>query len=111
MSDSAGMNDHHDLFEGGESKSSSSHESGLCSNVSFFVFHFFPLLRKLVVSQMLAIDESMGSLEELSENLHQHLDTHIDHTSLLHYELEMFRSQLTEKNRLVIVLLMETQMR
>ncbi len=50
---------------------------------------------------MLAVDESMGSLEELSENLHQHLDTHIDHTSLLHYELDMLRSQINEKNRLV----------
>lgn len=38
MSDSAGMNDHHDLFEGGESKSSSSQESGLCSTVSLIVY-------------------------------------------------------------------------
>ncbi|XP_046443622.1 uncharacterized protein LOC124193702 isoform X2 [Daphnia pulex] len=80
MSDSAGMNEN-DLFEGGESKSSSQ-ESGLCST-------------------MMAIDESMGSLEELSDNLHQHLSTHIDHASVLQYELDMLRSQLTEKNRLI----------
>ena len=50
---------------------------------------------------MLAVDESLGSLEELSENLHQNLDSHIDHTSMLHYELDLLRSQLTEKNILV----------
>lgn len=50
---------------------------------------------------MLAIDESMGSLEELSESLHHHLDTHIDTTSFLHYELDVLRSQLAEKNRQV----------
>ncbi|XP_032791807.2 uncharacterized protein LOC116928799 [Daphnia magna] len=80
MSDSAGMNEH-DLFEGGESKSSSQ-ESGLCST-------------------MMAIDESMGSLEEISDNLHQHLNTHLDHTSLLQYELDTLRAQLVEKNRLI----------
>lgn len=52
---------------------------------------------------MLAIDESMGSLEEISENLHQNLDAHLDHTSLLHYELDLLRSQLAEKNRLVSI--------
>ncbi|KAI9551407.1 hypothetical protein GHT06_021740 [Daphnia sinensis] len=80
MSDSAGMNEH-DLFEGGESKSSSQ-ESGLCST-------------------MIAIDESMGSLEEISDNLHQHLNTHLDHTSVLQYELDTVRAQLAEKNRLI----------
>jgi regulator of replication initiation timing len=54
---------------------------------------------------MMAIDESMGSLEELSDNLHQHLNTHIDHASVLQYELDMLRTQLTEKNRLVRVIL------
>jgi regulator of replication initiation timing len=52
---------------------------------------------------MMANDESMGSLEELSDNLHQHLSTHIDHASVLQYELDMLRSQLSEKNRLVRV--------
>ncbi|XP_057379264.1 uncharacterized protein LOC130701310 [Daphnia carinata] len=80
MSDSAGMNEH-DLFEGCESKSSSQ-ESGLCST-------------------MIAIDESMGSLEEISDNLHQHLNTHLDHTSVLQYELDTVRAQLAEKNRLI----------
>ena len=54
---------------------------------------------------MLAMDESLGSLEELSENLHcelDKLDTHIDHAALLEYEMDMLRSQLAEKNRLVI---------
>lgn len=54
---------------------------------------------------MMAIDESMGSLEEISDNLHQHLNTHIDHASVLQYELDMLRSQLTEKNRLVRVII------
>ena len=53
---------------------------------------------------MMAIDESMGSLEEISDNLHQHLNTHIDHASVLQYELDMLRSQLTEKNRLVRII-------
>jgi hypothetical protein len=53
----------------------------------------------------MAIDESMGSLEEISDNLHQHLNTHIDHASVLQYELDMLRSQLTEKNRLVRVII------
>lgn len=50
---------------------------------------------------MMAIDESMGSLEEISDNLHQHLNTHLDNTSLLQYELDTLRAQLVEKNRLV----------
>ena len=54
---------------------------------------------------MLAMDESLGSLEELSENLHcelDKLDTRIDHAALIEYEMDMLRSQLAEKNRLVI---------
>ena len=54
---------------------------------------------------MLAMDESLGSLEELSENLHSELnklDTHIDHSALMEYEMDMLRAQLAEKNRLVL---------
>ena len=45
------------------------------------------------------MDESLGSLEELSENLHcelNKLDIHIDHSALMEY-------QLAEKNRIVIL--------
>lgn len=52
---------------------------------------------------MLAIDESMGSLEELSENLNQNLNSHLDCVTLLHYEIDMLHSQLMEKNRLVTI--------
>ena len=50
---------------------------------------------------MIVIDESLGSLEELSEDVHQHLNSHIDHARLLQYELDLLRAQLAEKNRLV----------
>ena len=50
---------------------------------------------------MLAIDDSLGSLEELSEGVQLQLNTHMDHTRLLQYELDLLRSQLAEKNRLV----------
>ena len=50
---------------------------------------------------MLAIDDSLGSLEELSEGVQLQLNTHMDRTRLLQYELDLLRSQLAEKNRLV----------
>ena len=50
---------------------------------------------------MLAMDESLGSLEELTESVHQQLNSHIDHATLVQYELDLLRAQLAEKNRLV----------
>jgi hypothetical protein len=52
---------------------------------------------------MLAIDDSLGSLEELSEGVQLQLNTHMDHTRLLQYELDLLRAQLAEKNRLVSI--------
>lgn len=54
---------------------------------------------------MLVNEESMGSLDELSESVHQQLDSHIDQASILQYEVELLRSQLTQKNRVVSLLL------
>lgn len=50
---------------------------------------------------MLAVDESLGSIEELSESVHQQLDTHLDSADLLHYEVNLLQTQIAEKNRLV----------
>lgn len=50
---------------------------------------------------MLATEESMGSLDELSESVHQQLDSHIDQATMLQYEVDLLRTQLAQKNRVV----------
>ncbi len=51
---------------------------------------------------MLAMDECMGSLEELSQQVDHELDSHFNHADRMQYELEILRAQLAEKNRLVL---------
>ena len=50
---------------------------------------------------MLAHDGSTDSLVELSENVHQQLNAHFDHMGLMQYEMELLRTQLSEKDRIV----------
>ena len=50
---------------------------------------------------MLAMDDCLGSLEELSQHVDHELNSHFDHADRMQYELEILRAQLAEKNRLV----------
>jgi len=52
---------------------------------------------------MLAHDGSTDSLVELSENVHQQLNAHFDHMGLMQYEMELLRTQLSEKDRIISV--------
>lgn len=84
MSEFDGLPGDHPDLDSSESKSSASHESGLCST-------------------MLAMDDCLGSLEELSQHVDHELNSHFDHADRLQYELEILRAQLAEKNRLISI--------
>jgi len=51
--------------------------------------------------QMVVMEDSLGSLEELSDGIHLQLNTHMNHSRLLQFELDLLRAQLAEKNSLV----------